>query len=129
MDRKYRQGGFCKLKENMKTNKELKQEYKQKKPTMGVFQILNKVSGKVLVEGSTDISSKWNRHRTELRFGNHRNKGLQGDWNNVGEENFEFSIISNLDLDDNETLDVSKEVKTLEEMVVEELKIEDEMRY
>ena len=96
---------------------------------MGVFHILNKVSGKVLVEGSIDISSKWNRHRTELRFGNHRNKGLQGDWNNEGEENFEFSIISEMDLDDNETLDVGKEVKTLEEMVVEELKIEGGMRY
>lgn len=113
----------------MKTNKELKQEYKQKKPTMGVFQILNKVSGKVLVEGSTDISSKLNRHRTELRFGNHRNKELQGDWNNVGEENFDFSIISKLDLDDNETLDLSKEVKTLEEMVVEELNMEVGLMY
>lgn len=113
----------------MKTNKELKQEYKQMKPLMGVFLILNKSNGKMLVEGSTNISSRWNRHRTELRFGNHRNKELQGDWNNTGEENFKFSIISELDSVDNGDLDVGKEVKTLEEMIVEDLKIEDGMRY
>lgn len=44
----------------MKTNKEFKKEYKQQKPTMGVFQVENKVNGKVLIEGSTDIPAKWN---------------------------------------------------------------------
>lgn len=120
---------LCVLNISMKTNKELKEEYKQIKPLIGVFQVQNKVSGKVLIEGSTNILSKWNRHRTELRFGSHRNKQLQNDWNNLGEENFVFSVISTLEFDEKESLDLNKEVKCLEELVKEEIKIQDEMQY
>ena len=113
----------------MKTKKELKEEYKQKRPAMGVFQILNKVNGKVLIEGTTNILSKWNRHQTELRFGSHRNKQLQNDWNNLGEENFKFSIISELEFEDDESLDLNNEIKLLKKMVEEEMHIQDEMKY
>jgi len=65
----------------MKTKKELKEEYKQTRPAMGVFQVVNEVNGKVLLEATTNMQSKWNRHQTELRFGSHRNKQLQKDWN------------------------------------------------
>jgi len=113
----------------MKTKKELKAAYKQTKPTMGVFQIQNKVSGRILIERSTNIPSKWNRHRTELRFGNHRNKQLQNDWNEVGEENFVFSVLEVLEFEENESHDLNKELKSLEEMLLEEMKIEAEMKY
>ena len=113
----------------MKTKKELKEEYKQKKSTMGVFQILNKETGKLLIEGTTNIPSKWNRHRTELRFGSHRNKQLQNDWNTLGEANFEFSILSELKIEEDEIVDVNKELKILKEMVEEEMNIQEDMKY
>jgi len=113
----------------MKTKKELKEAYKQKKPMTGVFQILNKVNGMVLIEGSTDITSKWNRHRTELRFGSHRNKQLQKDWKEHGEENFIFSVLSELEIKEDENLDLNNEVKLLQEMLEEEMNIQEEMRY
>jgi len=81
----------------MKMKKELKVEYKQKKPVASVFQIKNIQNGMLLIEESINMHSKWNRHRTELRFGSHRNKILQKDWNDLGEENFMFSVLSELD--------------------------------
>ncbi len=113
----------------MKTNKELKKEYKQKKPRSGVFQVENKVTGKVLIEGSIDMPARWNRHRMELRFGSHRNKQLQADWKQGGEENFIFSILSELEVEESENLDLKKEVKILEEMVLEEMGIEEDKKY
>lgn len=113
----------------MKTNKELKAEYKQKTPVMGVFQVQNKVSGKVLIDASTSMMSKWNRHRTELKFGSHRNRALQSDWNSLGEENFLFSVVSKLEFKETENLNWNKEVKILKEMVEEEMEIQEDMKY
>jgi len=113
----------------MKTKKELKQAYKQAKPDAGVFQILNKENGRALIEGASNMISKWNRHRTELRFGSHRNNRLQADWNNFGEESFEFSIVSELELDEENTSNLSEEVKLLYEMVSEEMNIPEDLKY
>ena len=113
----------------MKTKKELKEEFKQQRPSMGVFQVKNQENGKVLIEGSTNMQSKWNRHRTELRFGSHRNTQLQNDWNNLGEENFIFSVISELEVEEGESFDLNNEVKLLKEMVEEEMDMQDEMKY
>lgn len=113
----------------MKSKKELKAAYKQKKSIIGVFQVQNTVNHKILIEESTNITSKWNRHQTELKFGSHRNKALQNDWKKLGEEKFIFSIISELDFKEDENLDLNKELKVLKEMVLEELNIKAEMKY
>lgn len=113
----------------MKSRKELQEEYKQKKPNAGVFQIKNNKNGMMLIEASSDIQSKWNRHRTELRFGSHRNKMLQKDWNELGEENFMFSILSKLEIKEDDNFDLNSEVKLLQEMIEEELNISNEMKY
>lgn len=113
----------------MKTRRELKAEFKRKKPVAGVFQIQNKVNGKVLIEGTTNIPSRWNRHRTELRFGSHRNKVLQKDWKDFGEDNFIFSILSELEIKEEDHLDLNNEVKLLKEMVEEERGIQEELKY
>ncbi|MFD0761644.1 hypothetical protein ACFQZW_06080 [Lutibacter aestuarii] len=47
------------------------------KPPMGVFQIKNLNTNKVLIDSSIDMVFKWNRHKMELKFGTHRNKKLQ----------------------------------------------------
>ena len=113
----------------MKTRKELKDAYKQIKPIIGVFKIQNEVNGKLLIEVSTNIPSKWNRHKTELRFGSHRNIELQKDWNAIGEENFTFSVLSTVENKDDEVLDINKEIEVLKEMVLEELKVPKELKY
>lgn len=103
------------------TRKELINEYKNTKPRIGVFQIRNTINGKVFIEGSTNLDKIWNRHSTELRFGNHRNKALQQDWNSHGPESFHFEILSEIaQPDDNPIFNASQEVKGLEKLFLEE---------
>ena len=108
----------------MKTKKELKEEYKQLKIPMGVFQIKNIRNNKVLIDYSIDMESKWNRHKMELKFGNHRNKNFQKDWNEYGEDDFVFDVLSELKKSEEENTNYNKELKTLQDMVIEELNIE-----
>ena len=105
----------------MKTRKELKDEYRQMKFPMGVFQIRNTVSGKIFVDSSTNMNAKWNRNRLQLNVGNHPNTELQNDWNEFGEKVFKFEILEELKHNDKEAVDYKKEVALLEEMLVDEL--------
>ncbi len=113
----------------MKTKKELKEEYEQMKIPMGVFQIKNISNNKVLIDNSIDMKSKWNRHKMELKFGNHRNRTFQKDWNDYGEDNFVFEVLSELKKNDEENINYNKELKTLENMVIEEMNILNENKY
>ena len=105
----------------MKLNKQLKEDYKQKKFNIGVFQIRNTINGKVLVGSSINLDAIWNRHKMELKFGGHRNKALQAEWKDFGEENFKFEILYELEQKEGDNTDYNKEVKKLEEMFIEEL--------
>ncbi len=107
----------------MKTKKELKEEYKLMKIPTGVFQIKNIANNKVLIDNSIDMESKWNRHKMELKFGNHRNRTFQKDWNDHGENNFVFEVLSELIKSEEENINYNKELKTLQDMVIEELNV------
>lgn len=107
----------------IKTKKELKNEYKRKKLPMGVFQIKNTKNEKVLIDFSVDMISKWNRHLTELKFGSHRNKALQLDWNKYGADYFNFEVLSELEDSENEINDYQEDLKVLKKLIIEELKI------
>ena len=113
----------------MKTRKELQDEYKQLKPPMGVFQIRNTSNGKVLIDSSVDMKSRWNRHRMELKFGKHQNLALQNDWNEQGEENFVFEVLSEIEPKDGDKVDYPKELSTLQSMIAEDLNLDDDQVY
>lgn len=113
----------------MKTKKELKAIYKEMKFRMGVFQIRNKVNGKIYVEGSLDLVSIWNRHKFQLKMGVHTVEALQHDWNALGEENFAYDILSEIKQDDTGNADYQKEVRLLEQMYIDELQPFDERGY
>jgi hypothetical protein len=113
----------------MKTRKDLKEDYKQMKFQMGVFQIKNSSNNKVLIDNSVDMISKWKRHIFDLKYGSHRNRELQNDWNTNGEDNFTFEILSELKQDDKKEVNYNKELKLLQQMVIEEMNIPDELRY
>ena len=95
---------------------------------MGIFQIRNVVNGKVYIESSVNLDSIWNRHRTELNFGGHRNTTLQKEWKEFGEENFRFEVLSEIEHREGES-DYRKELTLLEKMYVEELQPFEEKGY
>lgn len=95
----------------------------------GVFQIRNISNGKIYIESSTNLNAIWNRHKTQLKFGSHPNEELQKDWNLLGEDNFVYEIISEIDQKDDQLIDLAKQTKQLEQLFLEELQPYDEKGY
>jgi hypothetical protein len=73
--------------------------------------------------------TKWNRHKMELKFRNHRNRNFQKDWNEYGEKNFVFEVLSELKKKGGENINYQNELRTLEYMVIEDLSILDKNLY
>ena len=114
----------------MKSRKELLSDYKNMKFKIGVFQIRNTVNGKVLIDSSVNLDKIWNRHRTELIFGGHRNTVLQKEWNEFGEQAFVFEILAEVKQSDEGTEDqFKKEAKELAKMYVQEVRPFDDKGY
>lgn len=102
------------------TRKELKNQYKETKFPMGVFQIKNEANGKVLIDSGLNMPAKYKRHLTELKFGSHRNKVLQQEWNQFGETAFVYEEVAILEYK-SATEDYGKEVAILAVLYLEEL--------
>ena len=104
----------------MASKKELREQYKQMKFPMGVFQIRNIQNGKIFIESALNLNSIWNRHRTQLELGMHPNQQLQQEWKEFGEQAFAYEILSELEQDDQQFSDPRKELKKLEQLFIEE---------
>jgi biotin operon repressor len=72
---------------------QLKQAYQHSHKTAGLYCVRNLKTGKILLGSSLNLEGPLNRHRAELRFGTHRCKLLQDDWNELGEESFAFEVV------------------------------------
>ena len=105
----------------MKTKKEIKREYKDRKKTAGVFQIKNTVNNKVLLGSSLSIDGLLNRHKFMLSLGSHRNALLQQEWNEYGQDKFVFEVLETIQESDEPGLKLTDELSLLEEIWVEEL--------
>ena len=100
---------------------EAKKEYKQAKRPMGVYRIRNTQNDKSYVGYSIDLQARINRHKAELKFGNHRNSELLGEWKSFEESSFEFAVLDELELDENSMADPVEELRILCEMWVRKL--------
>ena len=76
--------------------KELIRQYKETPRPMGVFQIKNNRNGKLLLLKALNIPGIITRHQLELRRGMHRNRELQAEWNQYGEEAFSFEPLATI---------------------------------
>jgi hypothetical protein len=94
-------------------------EYKLSHRPMGVFQIRNKVSGKVLIDSSINIPGKINRHTLQLNVGSHQNKQLQADWKEFGPDALEFETLEPLEPRDDQNYDYAADLSVLEELWLE----------
>lgn len=65
----------------------------------GIYGIKNKVNNKIYIGQTYDFQYRWGRHKAVLRTNTHSNRKLQFAWNKYGENNFEFVIIEECDLD------------------------------
>lgn len=80
--------------------KELKQEYKQLKPEMGVYAYKCKSTGKMYLGYGQNIKGDINSITFQLNLGNfysNAKSGLQEDWKKFGASGFEISVLEILE--------------------------------
>ena len=88
---------------------------------MGVFKITNTSNNRIFVGSSQDLKAIWHAQKLQLDMGIHPNSGLQKDWTELGPENFSYEIIDEIKQDKDEPFDYSREIKALEELIIQEL--------
>ena len=70
--------------------------WKKEKCTSGIYAIRNLKENKIYIGESYAIENRWSGHKSALKKNNRVNKKLKQDWDNLGEENFEFEILTDL---------------------------------
>ena len=106
-----------------------KLEYKLSHRPMGVFQLRNRVNGKVLVDSSLNIPGKINRITFQLNAGSHPSKSLQSDWNELGKDAFEFETLEDVLPRSDGGYNYAADLETLEDVWLEKLEPYDGQGY
>lgn len=104
----------------MDRKKELKMQYKQMKPAMGIFIIRSKVNNKCYIQATPDLRGVMNGALVRLQGGFHPNRGLQKEWMDYGSENFTIEILENLEYAQDESKSDYTEDLTVLQMLWEE---------
>lgn len=112
----------------MDRKKELKLQYKQMRPQMGIFVIRSDFANKCYIEATQNLKGTINSTKFKLGAGAHMNKELQQDWNKFGEENFIIEILENLEYDKDESKTDYREELALLQMIWEEKMAKENMK-
>ena len=88
---------------------------------MGIYQIRNRVNGKMLVGSSVNLPAILNRYKAELKIGSCRNSVLQNEWKQFGPEVFEFKELEILQPSDDPAYKPAEDLRVLEELWIEKL--------
>ncbi|MEC0180513.1 GIY-YIG nuclease family protein [Paenibacillus peoriae] len=104
----------------MNRRKELVQQYMEIKTEAGIYCIRNTHNGKMLVASTPNLKSL-NGRRFELQMGVSKNKQLQQEWNEYGEDAFEFEVLDILKKKDSEFFDVKDALAKLEQTWIDRL--------
>jgi hypothetical protein len=105
----------------MKSRKEIKREYKERKIPAGVFQVKNTANGKVLLGSSLNLDGSLNGQKFRLSIGRHPNEALQKEWSEYGPEKFAFEILEVVKVKDDPDFNLSDELTLLEQIWLEKL--------
>jgi group I intron endonuclease len=105
----------------MKSLKDIKREYKERKKPAGVFQVKNTANGKILLGSSLNLEGPLNGHKFMLTIGRHRNEALQKDWDTYGPEKFTFEILEVVKEKDDPNFKLEDELTLIEQIWIEKL--------
>lgn len=95
--------------------KQLLEEYKHRRPEMGVLSFRCKETGEAFLGTSKDIRAGFNGIRIRLEANFHLDKVLQERWNRYGREGFEETVVKLLEYED----PLEDHTKELEELLEE----------
>lgn len=79
--------------------KEAVREFKDRKPSPGIYVLRCAVTGHRWVDSSPNLDAAQNGQFFQLRQHLHRNKELQAEWNAYGEASFAFEVLEALPQD------------------------------
>lgn len=113
----------------MDRKKELKLQYKQTKPDMGIFMIRARDNNKCYIQATQDLRGVINGARVRLESGMHPNKELQAEWKALGSENFTIDILERLEYDKDESKTDYTEELALLQMIWEEKLVKENMEF
>ena len=103
--------------------KELKELYKITKPSMGVYQIKNIMTGKAYIGISQNLKGTMNGNLAKLNGGMFKDRELLEDWKKYGEDKFEQKILAELDYEEDEAKsDYMQDLLVLRELITETYK-------
>ena len=94
--------------------KAMVEQWKLRRPEMGVISIRCKATGEAFLGASKDTKADFNSNRAKLSMGSHPNKRLAALWEQYGEEGFEWSVLKILDYENPED-DHTAELEKLRE--------------
>ena len=109
--------------------KALIQEYKRTPRPMGVYRVYNRERERSLIGASINLPAMLNRHRAQLRMGNHPDAELQRDWNALGSEAFDFEVLDTLPPSEDPEYDPGADLQVLLELWIEKLAPEGDPGY
>ncbi|UQZ86805.1 hypothetical protein SK3146_06098 [Paenibacillus konkukensis] len=101
--------------------KQLVKAYQEMNRPMGVYAIRNKADGKMLVGSSVNLDAIWDRTRFELEMKGHRNKRLQQDWKEFGEDSFTFEVLELIEEPKSNPKAIADDLAALEAKWIERL--------
>lgn len=104
----------------MDRKKELKMQYKQMRPDMGVFIIRNDRNNRCHIQATPDLRGVMNGAQVRLQGGFHPCRELQKDWKELGGEHFTIEILEKLEYDKDESKTDYEEDLELLRMIWEE---------
>ncbi len=98
----------------MDRKKQLKEQYKQMKPDMGIFIIRSKSNNKYHLRVTQNLKGVMNSTKFQLNANGYQNEELQNEWTEFGAEKFEIEILEILQYDKDESrTDYSEELDIL----------------
>ncbi len=100
----------------MKTRSELKREYKNATPAMGVFVVRNTRNGRFQLHASRNLKAGMNRLAVEITPSTRPNRELERDWETMGRDAFEIRVLDVLEPRDEPGWDPTDDLEQLKAM-------------
>ncbi len=113
----------------MNDRKDLIRAYKETVQPAGIYVVRNIIEGKLLLGASRNLPASLNGQRAQLRFGGHRSRALQSDWNRLGEDAFVIEVYEELKPSEGNREVLQADLEALLALLIADLRPWDEHGY